>query len=87
MYVEDCQLTQKEAVHLLKDFTAVYACAEVEDYLCMVEEGQQNFEGLIQHLTCALCLGELTAPIELNISVGSRRPMKLRKPLWKIYKF
>ena len=40
--VEDHQLTQKEAVQLMKDFTTKHAQAEVEFYLSMEEDIQQH---------------------------------------------
>ena len=53
MHVENHQLYQKEVLQLVKDFTTEHAHAEVKFYLSMMKEGQQNFEGLMQHLTYA----------------------------------
>ena len=50
VHVEDQNLTQREAMQLIKDFTAECAHNEVEFYMGMVTEEQQTFEGLIQHL-------------------------------------
>ena len=41
---------QREAMQLIKDFTAEHAHDEVEFYMGMVAEEQQTFEGLVQHL-------------------------------------
>ena len=50
VHVEDHNLTEREAMQLIKDCTAEHACEEVEFYMGMVAEDQQTFEGLIQHL-------------------------------------
>ena len=58
IHVEDRQLMQREAIQLVKDFTADQAQDEVELYMCMVAEEDQSFEGLIDHLCDAFQLGE-----------------------------
>ena len=50
VHVKDQNLTQREAMQLIKDFTADCAHNEVEFYMEMVMEEQQIFEGLVQHL-------------------------------------
>ena len=50
VHVEDRQLMQREAIQLVKDFTAERAQDEVEFYMGMVAEVDQSFEGLINHL-------------------------------------
>ena len=50
VHVEDQNLTQREAMQLIKDFTAECAHNKVEFYMGMVAEEQQTFEGLVQHL-------------------------------------
>ena len=45
-HVEDCNLSEREAMQLIKDFTAEDAHNEVEFYMGMVTV---TFEGLIQH--------------------------------------
>ena len=50
VHVEDRNLTQREAMQLIKDFTAKCAHDKVEFYMGMVVEEQQTFEGLVQHL-------------------------------------
>ena len=57
-HVEDQNLIEREAMQLVKDFTAEHACNEVVFYMGMVMEDQQNFEGLIQHLKNAFQCGE-----------------------------
>ena len=41
---------EREAIQLVKDFTAKHACEQVDFYTVMVVEDQQTFESLIQHL-------------------------------------
>ena len=41
---------QREAIHLVKDFTAEHARNEVEFYMDMMAEEDLSFEGLIHHL-------------------------------------
>ena len=50
VHVESCNLSEREAMQLIKDFTAEHACGEVELYMGMVMEYQQTFEGLMQCL-------------------------------------
>ena len=50
VHVEDQNLSQREAIQLIKDFTAEHAHDEVEFYMGMVTEEQQTFKGLVQHL-------------------------------------
>ena len=58
VHVEDQNLTQREAMQLIKDFTAEHAHNEVEFYMGMVAEEWQTFEGLIQHLKNAFQSGK-----------------------------
>ena len=50
VHIEDQNLTEREAMQLIVDFTAEHAHEKVEFYMGMVVEDQQTFEGLIQHL-------------------------------------
>ena len=50
VHVEDQNMSQREAMQLVKDFTAEHAHDEVEFYMGMIMEEQQTFEGLVQHL-------------------------------------
>ena len=63
VHVEDRNLTQREAMQLIKDFTAECACDEVQFYMVMVVDEQQTFEGLIQHLKNAFQSGETTSKL------------------------
>ena len=57
-HVEDWNLTEREAIQLVKDFTAERACNEVEFYMGMIADEQQSFDGLVNHLKNAFQLGE-----------------------------
>ena len=50
VHVEDQNLMEREAMQLVKGFTAKHAHDKVEFYMGMVAEDQQTFEGLVQHL-------------------------------------
>ena len=63
VHVEDRNLTQREAMQLIKDFTAEHAHNEIEFYMGMVADEQQTFEGLIQHLKNAFQSGETTSKL------------------------
>ena len=58
VYVQDNKLTQREAIQLVKDFTAEHAWDEVESYLGLFIEEDQSFEGLVEHLQDAFQSGE-----------------------------
>ena len=61
--MEDRNLTQKEAMQLVKDFTAEHAHNEVAFYMGMVAVEQQTFEGLVQHLKNAFQSSETTSKL------------------------
>ena len=46
VHVEDRNLSQREAMQLIKDFTAECACNEVEFYMGIVVDEQQTFKAL-----------------------------------------
>ena len=81
VHVEDRNLTQREAMQLIKDFTAEHACDEVEFYMGMVTDGQQTFEGLVQHLKNAFQSGETTSKLISDFMLGPRKRMNRRKHL------
>ena len=66
IHVEDHNLTERQAMELIKDFTAECAHNEVEFYMGMVVEDQQTFEGLIQHLKNAFQSGETISKLISN---------------------
>ena len=63
VHVKDRNFTQREAMQLIKDFTAEHAHDKVEFYMGMVVDEQQTFEGLIQHLKNAFQSGETTGKL------------------------
>ena len=58
VHMQDCNLTEREAIKLVKDFTAERACDEVEFYMGMIADDQQSFDGLVNHLKHAFQSGE-----------------------------
>ena len=73
IYVEDRRLTQREAIQLIKDFTAERAQDEVEFYMGMVAEEDQSFEGLIDHLCDAFQSGETLSKLISNFYGWSQK--------------
>ena len=63
IHVEDQNLTEREAIQLVKDFTAERACNEVEFYIGMIADDQQSFDGLVNHLKHAFQLGEAVSEL------------------------
>ena len=63
VHVEDRNLSQREAIQLIKDFTPERACNEVEFYMGMVMDEQQTFEGLVQHLKNAFQSSKTTSEL------------------------
>ena len=58
IHMEDQNLTVREAIQLVKDFTTERTCNEVEFYMGMIADDQQSFGGLVNHLKHAFQLGE-----------------------------
>ena len=58
VHMEDRNFTEREAIQLVKDFTAECTHNEVEFYMGMIVEDQQTFDGLVNHLKSAFQLGE-----------------------------
>ena len=63
IHVEDWNLTEREAIQLVKDFTAERAHDEVEFYMGMITDDQQSFDGLVNHLKNAFQLGETVSEL------------------------
>ena len=57
VHVKDCNLTEREAIQLVKDFTTERAHNEVEFYMGMIVDDQQTFDGLVNHLRNAFQSG------------------------------
>ena len=62
-HVEDWNLTEREAIQLVKDFTADRAHDEVEFYMGMIVDEQQSFDGLVNHLKNAFQSGETVSEL------------------------
>ena len=56
-------MTEREAIQLVKDFTAERACNEVEFYMGMITDDQQSFNGLVNHLKHAFQSGETVSEL------------------------
>ena len=56
-------MTEREAIQLVKDFTAKRAHDEVEFYMGMIADNQQTFDGLVNHLKNAFQLGETVSEL------------------------
>ena len=65
-HVEDRNLTEREAIQLVKDFTADRARDEVEFYMGMIADEQQSFDGLVNHLKNAFQSGETVSELISN---------------------
>ena len=63
IHVEDLNLTEREAIQLVKDFTAERACDGVEFYMGMIVDDQQTFDGLVNHLKNAFKSGETVSKL------------------------
>ena len=72
-HVEDRNLSQREAMQLIKDFTAECAHDKVEFYMGMVTDEQQTFEGLIQHLKNAFQSGKTTSELISNFYARAQK--------------
>ena len=64
IHVKDWNLTEREAIQLVKDFTAERARDEVEFYMGMTTDDQQTFDGLVNHLKNAFQLGETMSEVD-----------------------
>ena len=62
-HMEDWNLTEREAIQLVKDFTAERARNEVEFYMGMIADEQQSFDGLVNHLKNAFQSGETVSEL------------------------
>ena len=59
VHVEDWNLTEREAIQLVKDFTTERAHDEVACYMGMITNDQQTFDGLINYLKMHFSQGRL----------------------------
>ena len=72
-HVEDQNLTEREAIQLVTDFTADRAHDEVEFYMGMIADEQQSFDGLVNHLKNAFQSGETVSELISNFYSQSQK--------------
>ena len=87
VHVEDWNMTQREAMQLIKDFTVEHACDEVEFYMGMVVEELQTFKSLIQHLKNTFQSGETISELISNFYGQAHKKNDLKTHLWTNYKY
>ena len=63
VHIQDRNLTKREAIQLVKNFTAERARDEVEFYKGMIVDDQQSFDGLVNHLKHAFQSGETVSEL------------------------
>ena len=73
VHVEDWNLMEREAIQLVKDFTAERAHDKVEFYMDMIADDQQTFYGLINHLKNAFQSVETMTELIRNFSSQQQR--------------
>ena len=79
VHVEERSLSQREAIQLVKDFTADRAHDKVEFNMGMVSDDQQTFEGLIQHLKNAFQSEETTSELISDFYARAQKKNKSEK--------
>ena len=72
-HVEDQNLTERETIQLVKDFTTKCACDKVEFYMGMVVEDQRTFDILVNHLKSTFQLGETLSELISDFYSHSQR--------------
>ena len=91
-HVEDQNLTEREAIQLVKDFTADRARDDVEFYMGMIADEQQSFDGLVNHLKNAFQSGETVSELISDFYSQSQKKNELEDTfaddlqilIWKI---
>ena len=91
-HVEDRSLTEREAIQLVKDFTADRARDEVEFYMGMIADEQQSFDGLVNHLKHAFQSGKTVSELISDFYGQSQKKNELEDTfaddlqilIWKI---
>ena len=76
-HIEDRNLTEREAIQLVKDFTADRACDEVEFCMGMIADEQQSFDGLVTHLKNAFQSGETMSELISDFYSQSQKKNEL----------
>ena len=86
VHVEDHYLSEREAMQLIKDFTAEHACDKVEFYKGVGCERPAAFEGLMQHLKNAFQSGKTINELISDFYGWPRRRICLKMCLWMIFR-
>ena len=63
VHIQDQNLTEREAIQLVKDFTAERTHNEVEFYMGTITDDQQSFDGLVNHLKHAFQSGDTVSEL------------------------
>ena len=87
VHVNDWNLTEREAIQLVKDFTAERTHHEVELYMGMTVDDQQTFSGLVNHLKNAFQSGETMSELISNFHGCHQKRMSWRMSLWMTSRF
>ena len=74
-------MTEREAIQLVKDFTAERAHNEVEFYMGMIMDDQQTFDDLVNHLKKAFQLGETMSKLISDFYGHHQKGMNRRMSL------
>ena len=77
IHAEEWNLTEREAIQLVKDFTAERAHNEDEFYMGMIVDDQQTFNGLVNHLKNAFQLGKTVSDLISNFYDHHQRKNEL----------
>ena len=74
-YQSSCRGTEsdREAIQMVKDFTAEHAHDEEVFYMGMVVEDQQTFEGLVEHLKNAFQPGQTLSELIGDFNSGAQK--------------
>ena len=80
-------MTEREAIQLVKDFTAERARDEVEFYIGMITDEQQSFDGLVNHLKNAFQLGETVSELISDFYGHHQKKMSQRMLLQMTFRF
>ena len=73
VHVEDWNLTEREAIWLVKDFKAEHAHDQIEFYIGMVMEDKKTFEDLVQYLKNAFQSGETVSELITDFYIQAQK--------------
>ena len=87
VYAKDWNLTEREPIQLVKDFTAEKACNEVDFHMDMIADDQQTFYSLVNHLKNAFQSGETMSKLINDFYGCHQKKMSWRMSLWMTSRF